>query len=41
LWLAKTGERLGPKILDLEQRAELSPGGVGNDQGARPGQASG
>src|ERR1700756_507531 len=38
LWLAKTGERLRPEILDLEQRAELSPGAVGKDQGARLGQ---
>ena len=38
LWLGKTGERLGAEILDLEQRADLSPGAVGNDQGARPGQ---
>ena len=38
LRLGKTGERLGPEILDLEQRADLSPGAVGNDQGARPGQ---
>src|SRR5438270_9942439 len=37
LWLGETGERLGPEILDLEQRADLSPGAVGNDQGARPG----
>ena len=29
---------MGPEILDLEQRADLSPGAVGNDQGARPGQ---
>ena len=36
LWLGKTGERLGPEILDLEQGADLSPGAVGNDQGARP-----
>jgi CHASE2 domain-containing sensor protein len=38
LWLGKTGERLGAEILDLEQRPDLSPGAVGNDQGARPGQ---
>src|SRR5215472_13166417 len=38
LWLGKTGERLETKILDLEQRADLSPGAVGNDQGARPSQ---
>jgi hypothetical protein len=38
LRLGKTGERLGPQILDLEQRADLSPGAVGNDQGAGPGQ---
>src|SRR5271169_2961611 len=38
LWLGETGERLGPEILDLEQRADLSPGAVGNNQGARPGQ---
>src|SRR6516164_585207 len=38
LWFGKTGERLGPEILDLEQRANLSPRAVGNDQGARPGQ---
>ena len=31
LWLQKLGERLGTEILDLEQRADLSPGGVGND----------
>src|SRR6516165_2635719 len=37
LWLAKTGERLRPEILQLEQHADLSPGAVGNDQGARPG----
>ena len=36
--LGETGERLGPKILDLEQGANLSPGAVGHDQGARPGQ---
>jgi hypothetical protein len=36
--IGETGERLGPEILDLEQRADLSPGAVGNDQGARPGQ---
>src|SRR6516162_5256237 len=36
LWLGKARERLGPEILDIEQRAELSPGAVGNDQGARP-----
>src|ERR1700745_2242229 len=35
---AKTGERLGPEILDLEQGADLTPGAVGHDQGARPGQ---
>ena len=34
LWLGETSERLGPEILDLEQRADLSPGAVGNDQGA-------
>src|SRR6516165_8772314 len=33
LWLAKTGKRLGPQILDLEQGADLSSGAVGNDQG--------
>src|SRR5215472_12190790 len=38
LGLGKTGERLGPEILDLEQRADLSAGAVGNDQGARAGQ---
>jgi hypothetical protein len=38
LRLGKTGERLGAEIPDLEQRADLSPGAVGNDQGARPGQ---
>src|SRR6516225_5652726 len=38
LWLGKTGERLGPEILDLEQGADLSPGALGNDQGVRPGQ---
>src|SRR5271156_3063846 len=38
LWLGETGERLGTEILDLEQCADLSPGGVGNNQGARPGQ---
>src|SRR6516165_1419944 len=38
LWLGETGERLGAEILDLEQRPDLSPGAVGNDQGARPGQ---
>src|SRR6516162_6646586 len=38
LWFAKTGKRLRPEILDLEQRADLSPGAVGNDQGAGPGQ---
>jgi hypothetical protein len=30
--------RLRPEILDLEQRADLSPGAVGYDQGAGPGQ---
>ena len=29
---------MGPEILDLEQRADLSPGAVGYDQRARPGQ---
>jgi hypothetical protein len=29
---------LGPEILDLEQHTDLSPGAVGYDQGARPGQ---
>src|SRR5215472_2313897 len=38
LWLGKTGERLGTEILDLEQGADLSPGTVGDDQSARPGQ---
>jgi len=38
LRLGKTGERLGPEILDLEQRADLSPGTLGNDQRARPSQ---
>src|SRR5215472_11169889 len=38
LWLGKTGERLGPEILDLEQRADLAQGAVGNDQCAGPGQ---
>src|SRR6516165_12308839 len=38
LWLGKTGERLGTEILDLEQRAELSPGAVGNNECARSGQ---
>src|SRR6516165_6048482 len=38
LWLGKTGERLEPEILDLEQRADLSPGVLGYDQGARSGQ---
>src|SRR5262252_11214761 len=38
LRLGKTGERLGAEILDLEQGADLSPGAVGNDQCARPGQ---
>jgi len=38
LRLGEPGERLGAEILDLEQGAELSPGAVGNDQGARPGQ---
>src|SRR5215472_3110148 len=38
LWLSKTGERLGAEILDLKQRADLSPGALGNNQGARPGQ---
>src|SRR5215472_2847318 len=39
LRLAKTGERLEPEILDLEQCAELSPGAVGNNEGAGPGQS--
>src|SRR5262249_30936235 len=39
LRLGKTGERLGTEILDLEQRAYLPAGAVGNDQGARPGQS--
>src|SRR5215471_19212640 len=38
LWFGKTGERLRPEILDLEQGPDLSPGAVGNDQGAGPGQ---
>jgi hypothetical protein len=38
LWLGETGERLGTEILDLEQGADLSPGALGYDQGARPGQ---
>src|SRR5215469_9421650 len=38
LRLGETSERLGAEILDLEQRADLSPGAVGNDQSARPGQ---
>src|SRR6516165_7564191 len=38
LWPGKTGKRLGTEILDLEQRADLSPGAVGTDQGARPAQ---
>jgi hypothetical protein len=38
LWLGKTSKRLGPEILDLEQGADLSPGAVGYDQGARSGQ---
>src|SRR5215469_15903834 len=38
LWLGETGEWLGPEILDLEQRPDLSPRAVGNDHGARPGQ---
>jgi hypothetical protein len=38
LRLGKTGKRLGAEILDLEQCADLSPGAVGNDQGAGPGQ---
>src|SRR5215472_4363808 len=38
LWLGETGERLRPEILDFEQGADLSPGAVGNDHGAGPGQ---
>src|SRR5271169_1638173 len=38
LWLGETSERLEPEILDLEQRADLSPGAVGNNECARPGQ---
>jgi hypothetical protein len=38
LRLGETGERLRAEILDLEQLADLSPGTVGYDQCARPGQ---
>src|SRR5205085_8177420 len=38
LRLVKTGDRLRPEILDLEQCADLSPGAVGHNQGAGPGQ---
>jgi hypothetical protein len=38
LWLGKPRKRLGAEILDLEQGADLSPGAVGNNQGARSGQ---
>ena len=39
LWFGETGERLEAEILDLEQRTDLPPGAIGNDQGARPGQS--
>src|SRR5215472_3785124 len=39
LRLAKTRERLEPEILDLEQRPNLSPGAVGDDESSRPGQS--
>ena len=35
---AKPASGWRPEILDLEQRADLSPGAVGNNQGARPSQ---
>jgi hypothetical protein len=38
LRFGKPGERLQAEVLDLEQRADLSPGAVGNNQRPRSGQ---